>query len=94
MTCKYNCHICCKCCGQDDEELATTREQREEMRAVILELEAENAELNGYLDAIAAIPEIDAADGGCDEAVRDAIEKLKSQLKEAKAELKEERGHW
>jgi hypothetical protein len=36
------------------------------LQARVAELEAKNAELNGYLDAIAAIPEVDAADGGCE----------------------------
>ncbi len=54
--------------------------ERNTARADLATVRRERDALDEYLDAIAAIPEVDAADGGCDDAVRNAIGILKAEL--------------
>lgn len=66
--------------------LATTR-ALETLESRAETLEANLRASTGWLDAIAAIPEVDQADGGCDDAVRHALAKLLARAEKAEAEF-------
>ena len=63
-------------------------DENRELRAEVERLTKERDELNAYLDAIASIPEVDAAEGGCDDAVRNALATLKAEVERLREALR------
>lgn len=64
-------------------------ELEQQLQAQVQALTNQRDEFSQYLDNIAAIPEVDKAEGGCDVAVRNAILTLKMGVESQAAALEE-----